>query len=215
LTLPSPQKHTDLELKRLLLNRFLVYIQKKYNVKNFVWKAESQNNGNIHFHILVDRFIKWKKVRAYWNKILDQTGYIEPFFLKYGHRDPNSTDIHGLYKDKQGKQIGNIGAYLAKYMSKNEDLKRGIDGRLWGCSDNLKKVESFKILVDGAWDWRQYLRELYLDKKTEFFEKEYFLLLSGNYLELLKNKFPSLYSQYQNHYVNEFNKLYYLDTGNP
>ncbi len=33
-----------------MLNRFLEKIRYQYNVKSYLWKAESQKNGNIHFH---------------------------------------------------------------------------------------------------------------------------------------------------------------------
>lgn len=212
LTLPSKQFHTDYELKRMGLNAFLITLERKFNISVFLWKAESQENRNIHFHILVNGFIPWQEVRSIWNGILDKLGYIDLFQKKHGHRNPNSTDIHGLYKDKTGKNIGNIGAYLAKYMSKNEGLKRGIDGRIWGCSDNLKKVEFFKILVDGNWDWRNFLQELNRKKNIRKYEQEYFLLLSGEYKTLLKKSFPILYGQIKKHYVNEFNKLYRVDS---
>jgi hypothetical protein len=195
------------------LNTFLITLERKFKVSVYLWKAESQNNGNIHFHILVNSFIPHQEIRSIWNSILDNLGYIDLFEKKHKHRNPNSTDIHGLYKDKTGKNIGNIGAYLAKYMSKNEDLKRGIDGRLWGCSDNLKQVVFFKILLDGNWDWRNFLQELNRKKEIRKFEKEYFLLLSGEYKTLLKKSFPILYGQIKNHYTNEFNKLYCLGPG--
>ena len=208
LTLPSKQKHTDKEVKKDLLNWFLIRIKRDFGVTIFLWKAESQNNGNIHFHILVNRFVPWREIRDTWNDCLDKYGYIADFEKNHGHRDPNSTDIHGLYKDKKGDKVGNIAAYLAKYMSKNEDLKRGIDGRLWGCSDNLKTVESFRILVDGNWRWREFLRSLAALKTVRKFEEEYFLLLSGKYFNHLLKSYPDLFLQFQNHWENEFKKLY-------
>ena len=69
LTLSAVQVHTDEEIKRHLLNDFLTQISKKYNIELYVWKAEKQENGNIHFHIIIDRYIHHAEVRALWNRI--------------------------------------------------------------------------------------------------------------------------------------------------
>ncbi len=118
LTLSSKQVHSDKFIKKKMLGAFLDYLRKKKGVKNYIWRAESQNtssanNGNIHFHIILDKWIPWKELRDVWNDIQNNSGYIDPFELKFKHRNPNSTDIHSL------KNIANVGAYLSKYCSKN------------------------------------------------------------------------------------------------
>lgn len=152
LTLPASQVHCDRTIKRECLNKFLIYAKRYWKVKNFVWKAEPQENGNLHFHIIFDRFIPWDKIRSTWNTILSPLGYIERYSEKWGSNNPNSTDVHGLKKDKNGRKIVFVGAYLAKYMSKKASTKTGkerkpdrpICGRVWGCSDRLKELKCFK-----------------------------------------------------------------------
>ena len=145
LTLSSPQIHTDNVITSKLLNSFLNSLRRKWNVEKYIWKAEKQENGNIHYHILTDQFIYWKEIREVWNRIQNSLGYVDrysenmkEFFkddfrmsnnpkdkrsketqykaylvgLKNGFTDPNSTDIHSLYK------IKNIPAYVSKYISK-------------------------------------------------------------------------------------------------
>lgn len=77
LTLPAMQGHTDFELKALL-NDWLKGWEKK-GLKNYVWKAEKQKNGNIHFHITTDHFIHYSDIRLSWNKQLARIGYISKY----------------------------------------------------------------------------------------------------------------------------------------
>ncbi|MGV4586845.1 rolling circle replication-associated protein, partial [Ornithobacterium rhinotracheale] len=53
LTLPSAQKHHDRVLRKILA-KYLDHLKKVYGLKNYLWKAETQKNGNIHFHVLID-----------------------------------------------------------------------------------------------------------------------------------------------------------------
>src|SRR5208282_358408 len=79
LTLPAAQMHYDLFIKKYLLNEFLTIIRKKYNVVNYIWKAEKQFNGNVHFHLIIDKFIHYREANSIWNKILDTHGYIQAY----------------------------------------------------------------------------------------------------------------------------------------
>ncbi|GAH86291.1 unnamed protein product, partial [marine sediment metagenome] len=45
----------------------------------YVWRAEKQENGNIHFHFIVDNFIPWNELRNTWNRIQQNLGYISRF----------------------------------------------------------------------------------------------------------------------------------------
>lgn len=82
LTLPAVQMHTDKEIKNLCLNPFFLELRKFYDVENYVWKAELQHNKNIHFHIIVDRFINYYALRRRWNRILERLGYVSRYALR-------------------------------------------------------------------------------------------------------------------------------------
>ena len=72
LTLPAQQTHTDKELTEFALNPFLSYARKYFHVRYYIWKKELQNNGNLHFHLCVDRYIEANKLRESWNRILNR-----------------------------------------------------------------------------------------------------------------------------------------------
>lgn len=173
LTLPALDHGiSDHTFKAVLLHAFINQCRYKYGLKNFVWKVETQANGNIHAHFTTDCFIHWKDLRRTWNKILSKHGVISLYqekhsalsFSEYctlysqagnvdlqtlrkafdygtssGWSDPNSTDVKAVYK------VDDVAAYLAKYMSKNEDDRRKISGRLWGCSYSLSYSNRLSI----------------------------------------------------------------------
>jgi len=82
LTLPSQQEHSDTFIKSECLNHFLVELRHIYNVQNYVWKAELQDNENIHFHLILDKYVDFQALRRRWNRILDKHGYVKSYQQK-------------------------------------------------------------------------------------------------------------------------------------
>ena len=177
LTLPAAQGAvSDRDLKKSALDPWIKSMKRRFGLKSYVWKAERQFNGNLHFHITSDTYLPLDDVRNIWNRQLDRMGFIDKFFEKNGHRHPNSTDIHSVQK------IKNLAAYMVKYMSKspvehlaqvNSKLRksgkkeihpenhpfRTIDGqptwdqpilgKVWDCSANLKLKSRCESEISG------------------------------------------------------------------
>ena len=132
LTLPDTSvKINEHAFKTKLMHPFFMYMKKYYKLNNYVWKIEFQNNGKLHVHITTDSFISHHVIRSTWNRLLKNNNYLIEFEKKFKHDNPNSIDVHAVWKVK------NLGAYLAKYMSKNEQNTDIINGRIWGCSHEL------------------------------------------------------------------------------
>jgi hypothetical protein len=134
----------------------------------YIWKAELQKRGQLHYHITTDRFVGYEEIRAKWNELQYKAGYLESFHRKFGHYNPNGTDVHAVYKETK-----DIVGYLKKkimseykkrdYQAKKEqrnenkaiiseytkDLqnKKTIGGKVWDCSLNLKQSK-IAISVD-------------------------------------------------------------------
>ncbi|WP_422091312.1 rolling circle replication-associated protein [Tenacibaculum ovolyticum] len=134
LTLPSKQVHSDTVIRKCLV-RYIENLQKTYGVKHYVWKAEPQKNGNIHFHLMVDRYLHYTVHRKLWNKQIDKLGYLDAYCEKHGNRNPITEDVRGL-KDKRS-----VSNYLLKYMTKAEFNKRPILGAIWGLANATKKLD--------------------------------------------------------------------------
>ena len=83
LTLSGTQKHDDNWIKANMLNPFIDVIKKEHDVINYIWRAEAQANGNIHFHLVVDKFIYWKKIKSVWNRLQATHGYIDEYQSKF------------------------------------------------------------------------------------------------------------------------------------
>lgn len=131
LTLASSQREKDLKNKSYLLNHFLTIMRRENRIKNYIWRAEKQKNGNIHYHIIIDKYIHHSIIKSTWNNILKKAGYIDEFYKKNNHKNPNSTDVHAL------RNIKNVEGYLIKYMSKDENEENEVQGRNWTCSHGI------------------------------------------------------------------------------
>ncbi len=149
LTLSSAQIHSDNEIKKELLNQFLIEARKKWKVEHYLWRAESQKNGNIHFHILMDKFVPWEDLRSTWNRIQNKLGYIDRYSTAMRKKHEGGFRFDTRYSNRWSYQqqhraykkaikedwhnpnstdvhainkIRNIAAYIAKYCTKNEDF---------------------------------------------------------------------------------------------
>lgn len=114
LTLPSLQKHTDTDIVKFVLSPFLEAWAKRRKGFLYVWKAEKQDNGNIHFHITTNSFIHYNKLRDRWNKAINKLGYVD----RCSTPNPNSTDVHSV------SNINNLASYLVNYMGKKDLYKK-------------------------------------------------------------------------------------------
>ena len=83
LTLPSIQQHDDSYLNKHLLKPFIRLMRDKFGLTHYIWKAETQGNGNIHWHLTVNKFIHYKHIRHYWNILLNKLGYFT--HTKFNH----------------------------------------------------------------------------------------------------------------------------------
>lgn len=199
LTLSAKQFHSDNEVKRKMLNRFLIEAKREWQINTYFWRAEPQKKGNIHFHILIDKFIDWQVLRQKWNNIQNDFGYIDLFEKKNGHRNPNSTDIHGLEK------LHSVSAYIVKYCCKVK-AGRKIDGRIWGCSDNLRKLTCYETYITNQ--VRQYIDEVKKDKNVKVVKTEDFELIFCNNQAKLRKFSTALYREWKSHYSEVFTSLY-------
>lgn len=110
LTLPSAQQHTDSQIHNTIFKSFVRYWTTRNPGLLYVYKAEVQNNGNLHYHLTTNSFIHYRKLRNMWNKACNLLGYLDRCKVL----DPNSTDVHAV------KGIKNLSAYLCKYVGKKD-----------------------------------------------------------------------------------------------
>jgi hypothetical protein len=212
LTLPSPQCHSDNEIKDKCLNQFIIEARKKWKVRNYLWRAEKQKNGSIHFHVLVDKFVPWSELRDVWNRIVNKLGYVERYrdsmrafhsggfhvrenLLQnwdYKHQikayqagkanDWNSPNSTDVHSIKA---VQDVSKYIKKYSTKNDE-NGTIVGRIWSCNEELSNIKGAVELVSGDISTElKCVKDLYPNK---LYSSDYFSVLhvSINMLQELK-----------------------------
>jgi hypothetical protein len=165
--------YSDHFVKKELLNHFCIVLRQKYKVSNYVWKAETQANGNIHIHITLNKYIFHEDLRAIWNRILSKTDLIQKYHDKFCQMDMND---YYIYRNKfkpvswkkcvvafeRGKRedwsnpnsidvhsvrdVRNVESYLTKYMTKVDTSRRFVVGYLWRLSESLSKFKCALIV---------------------------------------------------------------------
>lgn len=231
LTLSSTQVHTDQEIKSMILNQFFVEAKKKWGLSDYIWKAERQQNGNLHFHILTNVWIPWLELRNTWNRLQNKLGYIDRANYNSKSWSANSTDIHSLRK------INNIPAYIIKYMIKKDKhasgrikrveigLPKRVNNTYKGLSDNVKKFLGVQASVGKIWSCSYNLSnlkggtseiddaiklELELLKKKKgirIIKKEHFEGIFFDNDIITQNSFPTLYMLLNMYIIQRFGEV--------
>ena len=123
-------------------------------IKSYLWKAELQGRGQLHYHLATNSYLDAWEIRRKWNDFQNTRGWLEEFKAKFGHSDPNSTDVHAVYKK------ADMGRYLSKYLAKGEFIDCShmgfpalrtpvtLGGKVWGCSNDLKGKKRFTADMD-------------------------------------------------------------------
>lgn len=123
LTLPGVATADHKAIKRKVLDPFFTYARNVLGLQDYVWTAELQKRGEIHFHVLVNQFLDKGRIRKAWNDACARSGIVD---MSQGSDKP-STEIEAV------KSYNGSKAYAAKYIGKA--LRSGeIVGRLWSGS---------------------------------------------------------------------------------
>lgn len=128
LTLPSAQlrnaagEHDDEHAKRKLLRPMIERLKHKFGVQAHIWVSEPQEQGNIHFHLLIDKYINNTKnsekesesqlLTKAWNSILGKHGYIDAYASAQRARhangfayDSTQTKLVEAFDEASGRHI--------------------------------------------------------------------------------------------------------------
>jgi len=127
ITLTIPTNNILIDAKEgynKLLKPFLRTMRRKYNLQSYIWKAELQMRGQLHYHLTTNTWINWVNIRNEWNYLLRRNSLMDEYMQETGSDNPNSTDVHKIYK------IKNIAKYLSKYISKDISKPRILFGKV-------------------------------------------------------------------------------------
>jgi hypothetical protein len=197
-TLSSDQIHSDADIMLHCFSPLLNSLRQKWGCHNYLWRAERQANGRIHYHIIADKFIPWNELRNVWNRHQEALGYVSRYRSerKLWHRDGFRfrSDLAGTWPRaeqikayKEGTRtdwhspnssdihslrfVGNVRAYFKKYLTK-DGQNSNIAGRLWGCSSNLSNIPGARIMV-----WSRIedeFKRIKADRRHSVYQSDYF-----------------------------------------
>lgn len=182
LTISSKRNIKHKEAYKKLLKPFLQWLTKTMQVTQYIWKEELQERGQIHYHLIINKFIHYKIIRNKWNYLQRKAGYLKEYVKEHGHYDANSTDIHGL------KHVNNTKNYLLKYLLKKDKKTKKDKGKIWGTSKELLNAKYFTIDFDTELQKRLYLlsmRQQLQEKTHDYFS---YITTSGEYIRQLLKK---------------------------
>jgi hypothetical protein len=197
LTLSSAQMHSDSYIVNHMLQPFLRWLQRSHGVVNYIWKAEAQENGNIHFHITTNKFIHYKSIAGKWDELQLSHNYITvDEHAQFKSQSP-STQIKSVVQDKA------IVGYMTKYISKGIEerkscsskkalefvacgveaelayasicsvgmpfVKRSVTCKVWGCNYSLSRINC--TLTETNCDfWRE--KQIFTDNFCDHVRSE-------------------------------------------
>jgi hypothetical protein len=96
---------------------FFQQLKRLHGIQEYFWSAEPMRNGNLHFHILTDRYIDGKALDQLWNNASDNLGYLGRYMAKHGNVNPPSTQI------RQCPPNMSLVKYVLKYVSKQPEIR--------------------------------------------------------------------------------------------
>lgn len=112
-TITFPSGTRDEDGKRAL-NIWLTRLRKAEPRINYFWTAERQQNGTIHFHLLLDRHMSIQMVNGWMKSTLINMGDLIPW------SNENHASIYGGVNVKQKIYSGHgVEKYLIKYLTKS------------------------------------------------------------------------------------------------
>jgi len=172
LTISSRKNITAKECYNMVLQHFIQWLRRTKKITSYIWKAELQERGQIHYHFIFPDFIHYKEIRSEWNSLQRKAGLLDDYVATHKHADPNSTDIHEM------KNVRKTAKYVVKELGKDidavkvkqkkeilNDVKLGLlsqetadrllielqenkfytEGKIWDCSDNLSSMGYFTM----------------------------------------------------------------------
>jgi hypothetical protein len=125
-----------------VLNKFLTALREKFPRLSYIWVAERQENGRIHFHIIVNVFLPIQRINALWVRQQYRAGIRFPEISSDQIDEMTDKDIHGKLNPVDVRRVKNISAlssYLTKYISKGNN-KGGFGCAVWHCSREVSQL---------------------------------------------------------------------------
>lgn len=153
LTIPDGKEISSKEGNARLLKPFLqrmerYCLQQYRKLPLYSWKIELQQRGQLHWHIITNRWVPHEWIARAWSEILFDATFMRDYYRKTGSRIARAaTRVESVRRNSAGEMRLYL---LKKYARKKvvDEKKVGqdraaemiakIDGHVWGCSRVLR-----------------------------------------------------------------------------
>lgn len=161
-----------------ILNKFLTSARKSFPKLQYFWVAERQDNGNIHFHIILNKRLPVRRWNALWVLAQYNSGLVG--CDKFGDRVSReeilmrfeNDTIHKVFNPldiKKVKSISGLSGYLTKYITKQK--KTPFCCLPWHCSRRVSRMFTRATVGPSAFAYMKSFNNYRVDKQTgECFE---------------------------------------------
>lgn len=196
-----------------ILNKFLTALRQIKGSFNYIWVAERQQNGNIHFHCIMNKRFDVEYINSLWvmqqfNAGLDNTEARIKLELKEGK---TFKQLHNMGKIgqritqkylnpvdvKKVNSITKLSSYLTEYVTKNEQK---FTCRVWHCSRGISRLFTKQIISKRLFDLTSSKKNSYRAKNGNIYVVKTFYHQYGLINTILNKK-------YFNNYLKEMNLL--------
>lgn len=125
-TVSFPLKTSD-DTAHILLNKWMTRLRQEKLLKEYLWIAERQENGTIHFHIVINHKMDVRKANKYMRASIMYS--INTGEIKYTREQAAKYNGIDIAKNRKTKRVTNfakkksersLSNYLTKYVTKND-----------------------------------------------------------------------------------------------
>lgn len=118
-----------------ILRKFIDNVKKRSENFQYIWVAERQTKndtfkGNIHFHMITNKYWKIEKWWNYWLDLQRKNGIVP---RDKNYKPSSAFDVRQL----NSNNIRSIASYVTKYVTKNNDKFKC---QVWNCSRQVSEL---------------------------------------------------------------------------
>lgn len=129
---------------RKIHNTVLTRLRKRNDRFSYIWIAERQRNGTLHFHVLTNTFFNVRIVNYMYAKAIHNQLMKNPESgISFDYKKYNGCDV------KKVISIPALSKYLVKYVTKNNDKMNGL---LWNCDSSVSALVTHLYLTEDEFN---------------------------------------------------------------
>jgi hypothetical protein len=157
-----------------ILNKFLTSLRKEFKNLLFLWVAERQENGNIHFHLILNKRLPVRRWNALWvlqqynSGLIGRDRFGDEVTMHQVTQAFEKGTVHKLFNPldvKRVRSIGGLSMYLTKYIT-SQEKNVPFACSVWHCSRRVSRMFTRTAVGPSAFAYMKSPANYRVDKKT-------------------------------------------------